>query len=82
MLSNGFDLNEFHPISMMRYMQSQYSEDDKNSSKTKQKQFDDDFGFFIWRCSTPFENEQSLCTQKFKDQEVGTYLKLIQMNIK
>ena len=36
MLSNGFDLNEFHPISMMRYMQSQYSEDDKNSSKTKQ----------------------------------------------
>ena len=29
MLSNGFDLNEFHPISMMRYMQSQYSEDKK-----------------------------------------------------
>ena len=61
MLSNGFDLNEFHPISMMRYMQSQYSEDEKNSSETKQKQFDD-FCFFIWGSSTPFENEQSLCT--------------------
>ena len=54
MLSNGFDLNEFHPISMMRYMQSQYSED----KKIVQKQNKNNLMiliFFLWR--TPFENE-------------------------
>ena len=64
MLSNGFDLNEFHPISMMRYMQSQYSED----KKIVQKQNKNNLMiliFFLWR--TPFENEQSSCTWKLKN---------------
>ena len=72
MLSNGFDLNEFHPISMMRYMQSQYSEDEKNSSKTKQKLL-----FFHLKMSKAYAHRNS---KTKKQVHTGTYLKVIQMN--